>query len=300
MSLSILIPIYNYDIQLLIKSLLFQLKEIDFKWEILLSDDASNQDIKNKNKEFIESINKFNVKLFYQKKNIGNAGNRNYLINYAQYDWILFLDADVLPVNDNFIKKYITQIQNTDKEIIAGNIIYDQNNPLPHLLRWKYGKSKEEVGLFERQKHPIIHLRGANFAIKKKLILHNNFPILKEKYGFVDTRFFLQFHKNQVNVIENPVYHLGIESNEVFLKKTKSAIKNALFLMKTNDKLANKISLISGYKNIRISRYFLAMLFDKIKLILERKIVSEKPSVTAFQVYKVLYLSYLDIFKSVD
>lgn len=296
--ISVLIPVYNYYIKPLVENLIDQFSGIECEWEILLSDDVSNDEFGTKNIDFINGINLSNVKLFQQKVNLGNAVNRNKLITYASYDWVLFLDADVFPVNKNFIFSYISKIKSTDKEIIAGNIIYDNNNPKSHLLRWKYGKRKEEINFEERKKNPLLHIRGANFAIKKELICEMNFPVLQEKYGFVDTRFFLQFNKNQVCIIENPVYHLGIEENSVFVNKTKQAISNALFLMKTNNELAMKITLVSSYKKIKIYRRLLAKIYLKFNPFFEKKLNSKNPSILIFQIYKLLYMSYLDVFKN--
>ncbi|AMC10705.1 hypothetical protein Lupro_05350 [Lutibacter profundi] len=193
--LSILIPVYNYEVQLLVENLLNQLKTIDCCWEIILSDDASNKYYIKRNSEFISKLNNSQIKLIQQEINIGNAANRNFLIARASYNWLLFLDADVLPVAFNFLSIYKKQMEFTTKEIITGNIVYDETKPQPHLLRWIYGKEKEEINFEKRKNKPILHARGANFAIKKIVAKKRNFPILKEKYGFVDTRFFFNLLK---------------------------------------------------------------------------------------------------------
>jgi len=296
--ISVLIPVYNYNIQPLLRSLISQFETVNCDWEILLSDDASTKEVKTQNLNFIETLNSKQINLYQQKVNVGNAANRNFLITKATFDWLLFLDADVLPVNSNFISNFIKSMQSTSNKIIAGNIIYDTENPLPHLLRWKYGKAKEQKSLKERKNETILNCRGANFAIKKALVKKVNFPILQEKYGFVDTRFFLQFNENQIYVLENPVYHLGIEENSIFLNKTKKAIANALFLMNTDKELSTKISLVSKYKKVRTLKYFLSKVYLKLHEKIERNLESKKPSVFLFQIYKMLYLSYLDAFKN--
>ena len=37
------------------------------------------------------------------EKNIGRTATRNILAKKAKYDWLLFLDADVIPLNENYI-----------------------------------------------------------------------------------------------------------------------------------------------------------------------------------------------------
>ncbi|MBT8318248.1 MAG: glycosyltransferase family 2 protein [Lutibacter sp.] len=295
--ISVLIPVYNYKVQPLIENLIYQFEKLNCTWEILVSDDASQSEFQTENIKFINSIRNLNIKLFLQEVNLGNALNRNYLLEKASYNWLLFLDADVFPVHNNFLSVFIDKLESTDKDIIAGNVIYDTNNPLPHLLRWRYGKKKEEISFTERENNPILNLRGANFAIRKSIMLISNFPVLKEKYGFVDTRFFLQFNKNQICVIDNPVYHLGIEENSFFLEKTKKAISNALFLLNENDRLADQISLVSTYKKIRFLKVILSNIYVRFHKSLEKNIYSDKPSIFLFQTYKILYLSYLDNLK---
>jgi len=293
--ISVLIPVYNYKIQPLVENLLVQFESVNCTWEIFLADDKSDKQFWNENLNFIESLNLQNVKLFQQDVNVGNAANRNFLIEKATNEWLLFLDVDVLPVKDNFISLFISTFKSTSKDLVSGNIVYDNKNPKPHLLRWKYGKLKEEILIEERKKSPILNLRGANFAIRKSVALKFKMPILKEKYGFVDTRFFLQFKDDQVDVIENPVYHLGLEENKVYISKIKLAISNAYYLMDNNVELSKQLTLISSYKKIRIIRKFLAFLFRISKSSIERNLLSKNPSILVFQLFKILYLSHLDV-----
>lgn len=293
--ISILIPVYNYAINNLVSALLLQLDKLDVNWEILISDDVSSPNFLEENNQFIHKLSRKNVKLFQQNTNIGNGANRNFLIGQSLYKWLIFLDADVLPVENNFISIYLNKLSATSKEIVAGNIVYDSQNPYPNLLRWKYGKRKEEISFKERRKCPILNVRGANFAIKRELALNHNFPELYKKYGFIDTRFFLQFSENEVEIIENPVYHLGIESNEIFLRKSQNAISNALFLLNKKDKLANKIAIVSTYKKVRVFKRLFSFVYAKLNENLVRNLTSENPSVFIFQFYKLLYISYLDV-----
>ncbi len=292
--ISILIPVYNYNIKMLIENLLSQFEDIDCKWEILISDDASKEEIKKNNSDFIKNLNLRSIKLFQQEENIGNASNRNVLIQRASFNWLLFLDADVLPVSTNFLTNYIKHMQSATQDIIAGSIKYDDQNPLPHLLRWKYGMQKEQVPFIERKNNKVLHARGANFAIKRELAQKVNFPVLKENYGFVDTCFFLQFNKDQFDVIENPVFHLGLEPNIIFLQKTKKAIVNALFLLNSGNGLYKRISIISTYQKMRVLKGVFAKIYLWFHKLLESKLLSKKPSILIFQLYKLLYISYLD------
>ena len=296
--ISVLIPVHNYLIQSLVENLYQQLKELEIDWEILISDDASEENIKNQNFKFISNLSNGRIQFHSQKSNIGNAANRNFLGNTAKQDWLLFLDADTLPVHNNFIELYMRRISSSECPIISGNVVYrsDENS---HLLRWKYGKEKEELTLIERSKNPKLTSRGANFVIKKEVFSRNQFHLLKEKYGFVDTRFFLQFHKKQFDLIENPVYHLGLESNDIYLEKIKNAVANALFLLNNNDIVSREIALVGFYKKVRFLKRILSFLFTIFEGFLKRNLISSNPSILTLQIFKLLYISKLDVIKNV-
>jgi hypothetical protein len=296
--ISVLIPVHNYLIQHLVNGLYKQLQLLQIDWELLISDDASEEKFKKQNIEFISSLSSENIKFFSQKNNIGNAANRNFLGTNASHKWLLFLDADTLPVYQNFIQLYLNRMQTTEKSIISGNVIYKSDGN-KSLLRWKYGKKKEELTLKKRKKNPKLTARGANFAIKKDVFIHNKFYLLKEKYGFVDTRFFLQFNSNQFDLIENPVYHLGLESNKVYLEKIKNAVANALFLLKSNDEVSKEITLIGFYKKVRFCKRFFSFLFTILKGVLEKNLISDTPLIFNLQLFKLLYISKLDSFKKI-
>lgn len=296
--ISVLIPVHNYLIQSLVENLYQQLKELEIDWEILISDDASEENIKNQNFKFISNLSNGRIQFHSQKSNIGNAANRNFLGNTAKQDWLLFLDADTLPVHNNFIELYMRRISSSECPIISGNVVYrsDENS---HLLRWKYGKEKEELTLIERSKNPKLTSRGANFVIKKEVFSRNQFHLLKEKYGFVDTRFFLQFHKKQFDLIENPVYHLGLESNDIYLEKIKNAVANALFLLNNNDIVSREIALVGFYKKVRFLKRILSFLFTIFEGFLKRNLISSNPSILTLQIFKLLYISKIDVIKNV-
>jgi len=85
--LSILIPVYNYDVRDLVHKLHDQLIELDTPVEILCYDDAStDESYKVTNRE----INKLSVVIYKElPANIGRAAIRNKLANEANYNYYL-------------------------------------------------------------------------------------------------------------------------------------------------------------------------------------------------------------------
>ena len=106
--LSILIPTYNYNTLKLVKNLQYQGVKSDVNFEILVLDDASsNSQCSTENKK----INALDHCSFLEnEKNVGRTATRNILANKAKYNWLLFLDADVTPLDDKLIASYVKQL----------------------------------------------------------------------------------------------------------------------------------------------------------------------------------------------
>ncbi|MEM6516283.1 MAG: glycosyltransferase, partial [Bacteroidota bacterium] len=172
--ISVLIPVYNYDIISLVGELHRQLIELKIEFEIICWDDAS-KNIFQKSNQKIEIREKVTYRS--SKKNLGRNSTRQLLAETAKFDWLLFLDADVLPKSNLFIKTYLKFVE-PDYSAVYGGICYDKQNPSSEFaLRWTYGSMKEVVKAKTRNKKPYKHTVSANFLIYKPIFLKLNSKI---------------------------------------------------------------------------------------------------------------------------
>jgi glycosyltransferase involved in cell wall biosynthesis len=105
-SLSILIPTYNWDCELLVNSLQSQCSSLGIEYEIIIADDCSPDRFKaDACKNAVEKLT--NCSFIQLEKNIGRAAIRNLLADKSQYQKLLFLDCDAAVENDKFIRRYI-------------------------------------------------------------------------------------------------------------------------------------------------------------------------------------------------
>ena len=162
--ISILVPTYNYNIYALIQEVHKQLEAADIAYEIIVSDDHSSQYTEENKKT--ESL--LHTTYITQEQNVGRTKNREILANTATYNWLLFLDADVLPATTSFIKNYVNAIQE-DLDIIFGGISYQENPPSKDCyLRWYYGKHRESQSIKKRNQQPWFVI-SQNLLIKKNV-----------------------------------------------------------------------------------------------------------------------------------
>lgn len=291
--ISILIPNYNVDITSLVNEVYQQAIECHIEFEILVLDDFSN-DLKIIERN--ESINNLpNCIYIKNKENLGRTASRNILAKKSNYENLLFLDADVFPKKKTFIANFIKQ-DFKYYDVIFGGIAYSENNYQPtHALRWKFGKYKEEKTVSERRKNDYITIISGCIFIKKNIFLMAN-DFFENCYG--SDILFTQNLKNyncQILHISNEVYHLGLESNLVFLSKTRKAIEslNNFEQKKLISQDYSKLQKASKTLNkLKLSKLYI-LIFKKFESKVLNNLNTRNPSLFLFNLYKLYYLTCL-------
>jgi glycosyltransferase involved in cell wall biosynthesis len=87
MKISILIPVFDYDIVALVHSMRSALDKVPEYCEILIGDDGSSVEYREKYKQLEGET----VRLIVSEKNIGRAAIRNRLALEAKGDYLLFI-----------------------------------------------------------------------------------------------------------------------------------------------------------------------------------------------------------------
>lgn len=299
--ISVLIPTFNYDVSALVTSLISQFSKTKVDFEIICVDDASTKYI-SENKTLEELTN---VSIFNLSKNIGRSKIRNLLVKKAKYNWLLFLDVDVIPKGKNFIDIYLEYIKYGKADIYCGGVAY--KNVIPpksKRLRWVFGKKREEIDSKDREINPYQYFFGANILVHKSIFDVCQFNETLVKYGYEDVLFVenLLNEKIKIKHLNNEVYHLGIEDNNIFLTKTKQAIENLYFLNERKIIKGKNLKILIWYR--KLERYKLIYIFGNIHKyfspFLEKNLKSKSPLLFVFDIYKLTFFCYLTIsrFKS--
>lgn len=287
--LSILIPVYNYNVFTLVEILNKQTLECDIVFEIICLDDASEYFLAENKK-----INQFkNASYSVLEKNIGRSAIRNLLAQKASYENLLFLDADTIPASENYISNYISQINNAEK-IVYGGILYEDIKPSKNeILRWIYGIKREALKVSDRNSNSYLSFLTLNFLIKKsvfsKVTFNEDIPNLRHE----DTLFSFDLMQKQIEIVhfENPVYHLGLESSETFLRKSEEAVLALKNLIDSN-LISTEYVKLSHYFQI-LKKYHLRPLtafgFRLFKPLLKRQLLGRQPSLFIFDLYRLGY-----------
>lgn len=289
--LSILIPTYNYDCRDLVNALHRQAEQAGIAYEIIVADDASPTYIyKEKNRE----INALaHCRFMEMTENLGRARIRNRLADEAQHPWLLFMDCDAEVISPTFIADYL---RHTDAEVICGGLCHADTLPSPTVsLRYAYEKQADKRRAAKyRTQRPYEQFTPFNFCIRRDIFQAIRFDESVCGYGHEDTLFGIELMHRQAHIrhIDNPLRHIGLEVNEVFLAKSQTALRN-LATMETS--MQGHSALLSSYRILRHLRLesWAASCFKRHEQRLTQQLCGPSPNLIGFKLYKLGYYCWL-------
>jgi glycosyltransferase involved in cell wall biosynthesis len=224
-TLSICIPVYNFDVTALVASLGRQCRELLGVCEIICIDDGSQSSVVKRNRIVCEAAGRY----IALEKNVGRASIRNLFASLVQSDYLLFLDCDSVLLSERFVARYLEAIAQGTGPVICGGRVYDPICPgRDRHLRWKYGICKESMPRSVRDRHPHRSFMTNNFAIRRNLFDMIRFDERLRQYGHEDTLFGFKLKQSGIAVsnIENPILNGDVETNREFMRKTDEGVKS--------------------------------------------------------------------------
>ena len=263
MDLSILIPIYRWDCRQLISDLNQQAQALGISYEILQAND--------------------------EELRLGRASIRNYLAEQAKGDRLLFIDCDAAVDNPAFLSTYMKHAD--EAPVICGGLHHADQLPSPDVsLRYAYEKHADrQRGAVYRRQHPYARFTPFNLLILRDLFLRIRFNEDVKEYGHEDTLFGAELERRKIPIlhIDNPLLHEGLESNEHFMEKTRTALRT---LKQYEQQLANYSSLVAIRAKLRQMHLdkLVGQLFLHWRPRIEHRLCfSLHPSLILFKIYKL-------------
>ncbi|RYZ47466.1 MAG: glycosyltransferase, partial [Sphingobacteriales bacterium] len=224
--------------------------------------------------------------------NIGRSAIRNILADEAQFQSLLFIDADSALPDNSYLKTYKQFPSNP--QVLVGGTIYSYQRPTPDkMLRWTYGNEREAKSAKVRSQNPYGSFTLNNLLIDRELYLKFKLDETIKTYGHEDTVFGERLQEEEIQVIhiDNPVIHTGLETADVFLEKTRQSVENLWKLYQKNESGANT-KLIRSF--LTLQKMGLAGMFEMVFSATQNMVLqnlrSSKPSVRLFDFYKLYQL----------
>lgn len=296
--LSINIPVYNYEVGDLVELLSSQAEELQIQYEIRVYDDVSANEIKLKNRQITDLPNVVYVEL---EKNLGRSAIRNKMGFDSKFKYLLFMDADSLPVEKIYLKKYIENLK--PGQVLCGGTAYSQQKPADpeKYLRWFYGSKREAISAEERSGKKGFIITSNNFLIEKAVFEKIHFREDVKNYGHEDTLLGYDLFMAGIEIfhIDNPLEHTGLEDSVVFIGKTRTALESLYLIEKqllAGDKVfVQQVKFLNRYYNITqyLPPVFLRLFYKFSNRFIERNLKGSNPNISLFDLYKLGFYATL-------
>lgn len=261
-----------------------------FRYEVIVADDGSTDNECIEHNKPIERLD--NCRYIIRGKNVGRAAIRNFLAQKARYDWLLFIDCDMVIDNSAFIKNYLC----SDGDVVVGGIkIGGDTCLLKNNIRYKYEKSAEKQHSAEkRQQKSDKEFRTTNFLINKDIMKTYPFNERFTYYGYEDVLMGKTLNKHNVGIkhIDNPVLLDDYEDNETFINKTEESLRTLHMFeneLKGYSTLLDFINKIKPFHILPLVKTAGKTLGKSIR----HNLTGNKPRLFLFNIYKLLYYTSL-------
>jgi glycosyltransferase involved in cell wall biosynthesis len=294
--LSINIPVFNIEVNSLVLELVRQAEKLKIPYEIRVYDDGSEEAVKIMNRKIAKL-----PKVVYSElsTNLGRASIRNKMGIESVYKYLLFLDADSKLVKDNYLTVFL---ENTRPGcVLCGGTSYRNEKPAENekILRWTYGTKREAISAKIRSGKKGFIITSNNFWIEKRVFERFHFRENIRNYGHEDTVLGFDLFRNgiQIEHIDNPVEHTGLEDAEVFLQKSRLAMKNLKYIVEEvlkNDKdFIRQVNFLNRYYSLTkwFPQVLLQVFYFLFHSLLEHHLKGRNPWIPVFDLYKLSFFS---------
>ncbi|TXB68855.1 glycosyltransferase family 2 protein [Phaeodactylibacter luteus] len=284
--ISVLVPVYNYDVRTFLCGLRDQATSCPFPVEVFALDDGSGEHWKAINSDMRAEKG---IRWEELPANVGRSRIRNIMAQRASCPYLLFLDGDGGLARTDFLQCYAAHLQ--PAAVLYGGRVYEREPPAdPALLfHWRYGAERESMSVAARKARPYHAFMTNNFLIPRDIALRFPFDESLEGYGHEDTRFGAQLRDAGIAVIhlDNPVAHLGLEPAAVFLEKTRQGVANLRKLIGRGERVSTRLSNLGAKVESWGAGRLSAAVLKILEPSLERWLCTGRAPMWAFDLYKL-------------
>lgn len=167
--ISIVIPTLNRKKYLLATVECLLVQDFDLPYEIIIVDQS---DIINHGMIELSQHSNVEIKYYHIVDFRGLPEARNFGVQHAQYEFILFLDDDI-KCKCQLLKEHYKYLKINNVAIVAGGISEDnvRNIKIEDIGKFNYFSCSPKAGFHINHCGYVDHARGANFSIKKDVFL---------------------------------------------------------------------------------------------------------------------------------
>lgn len=288
--ISILIACFNHNIEELVRDLLDQGRALECPFELIIHDNGNDSILQTRQKKLFNSIPE--LRYANQQSDNSRSASRNWMANQAKYPYLIFIDGDSAVVDNDFIRRYVEQLPT--ENVIVGGTAYRLTPPTKERkLRWAYGVEREQLNAEERTSQGNQGFSSFNFLMPKIVFEKVQFDETIKAYGHEDSLLGKELVATGIRIqqIDNPLYHEGLDENQLFLDKTAEAVSTLASLV-AQAKLGREIRLFAAYSTLEKSGLKLIScgLLRILRPLITYQLNSSRPIMKLFDLWKLSHL----------
>jgi glycosyltransferase involved in cell wall biosynthesis len=228
--LSVLTPFHRYDPSVL----LARLAKVPAGVEFILIDDGSSSASLLANVIAAAERVAAPVRIIVWSENRGRAAARNRLIAEARGEYVLFLDADMIPDSPRFLSIWLGVLSTQRPRVAFGglSVAHTQADEDTALHRNLFAHS-DCAPAHARAQKPAQSTASSNLAVRRDFLAAHPFDQLFTGWGFEDTDWALSVERRApILHVENPATHAGLDDVPTLMRKSAEAGRNFARLAK--------------------------------------------------------------------
>ena len=184
------------------------------------------------------------LRLVTAARNAGRAAARNGLVRAARGKWLLFLDADMRPLRDDFLRRYLDAVACGESDIMFGGFVVRDTGPRGTELHRELSRRSDCRSAEWRRQHGPQHVASSNLLVRRDVLEAEGFDSGFEGWGWEDSEWAARVSKRfRLAHLDNPAVHLGLESNATVLERFATSGANYARFTRAHPELAERLAL---------------------------------------------------------
>lgn len=222
--LSVVTPFHRHDPCALIAAL----RRVPIGVEIVLLDDGSGNAALLARAVSALSQTGAAARIVVWEANRGRSAARNRLIDEARGEYVLMLDADMMPDRADFLQRWLEIIHRERPWIAFGGLSLTHTAPTPETaLHYNLFANSDCRSAEERARAPAQFTASANLLVRRDFLLDHPFDGDFAGWGFEDVDWALSASRHApILHVDNSATHVGLDSVADLLRKSAEAGPN--------------------------------------------------------------------------